>query len=361
MFVQLVIGFSTGCTTFWRRTTQAKPMTHPRFTFRLALLASFVLLVWGPPSISAQDLIFDEEDVEELDSQLIFEETDLIDSEDADLPLTTGLIIPGEAIDSATAEFLSDVLLDVLDTTGEAAVVDNFDLRDEFEIMGAELAMECALDPVCLGRVGYDVGLDRVVIGRAGTAREASEVVLTLDLIDTESRSVLRYRSVQVENNRDDLADEVERQVPYLYDIRATNGGTVVGPTGPSTFQVVASWATLGLGVTSLGLCIYFGLDASSLEDEVISGDLRGEDVYMMSQVDAQAKIDEASDSATLSNVFLGTGLALVGVSALLFLITPGSDIDVEAEGISRSGDWVPDLTPTVSGNGFGIQGSFSF
>lgn len=336
-------------------------MTHPRFTFRLALLASIAALVFWAPSISAQDLIFDEEDIDEFDSQLIFEETDVIDSEDADLPVTTGLIIPGEAIDSATAEFLSDVLLDVLETTGEAAVIDNFDLRDEFDIMGAELAMECALDPVCLGRVSYDIGLDRVVIGRASTTREASDVVLTLDLIDTESRSVLRYRSVQVENNRDDLADEVERQVPYLYDIRATDGDRPLGPTGPSTFQVVASWTSLGLGVTSLGLCIYFGLDASSLEDEVIGGDLRGEDIYEMSQVDAQAKIDEASDSAILSNVFLGTGLALVGVSVLLFLITPGSDIDSEAEGLGRNGDWLPDLTPTVSDNGFGIRGSFRF
>ena len=80
MFVQLVIGFSTGCTTFWRRTTQAKPMTHPRFTFRLALLASIAALVFWAPSISAQDLIFDEEDIDEFDSQLIFEETDVIDS-----------------------------------------------------------------------------------------------------------------------------------------------------------------------------------------------------------------------------------------------------------------------------------------
>jgi hypothetical protein len=57
----------------------------------------------------------------------------------------------------------------------------------------------------------------------------------------------------------------------------------------------------------------------------------------------------------------LGVGIALIGVSVLLFLITPGGDIDTEAEQVSRASRRTPLFGPTVTEDGFGFYGSFRF
>jgi len=247
-------------------------------------------------------------------------------------------------------------------TLGVVEVVPNDELKDEFSVMGSELAVECAFDPVCLGRVGYDIGLDQVVIGRSTSTREEGVVAYTLDLVDLDSRSVLRYRFVEVDNNIEALSRATETQLPYLFEIRSGPGEQIEGPTGPSKGQIIAAWSSLSLGVVSLGLGIFFGLDASSTEDDVRNGALRGGNVYEMTQVQAQAMLDDASDSALLSNIFLGTGVALIGVSVLLFLITPGSDIDANAELEARGPELhIPAVGRTSDGNGWGVSTSITF
>lgn len=311
----------------------------------------------------SQDLIFDPDDVDDIDSSdyiIDEDDVDVIDSS-TELPVVTGLVVPNESLDSRTAELLSDLLNDELLNIPIVTAVDNIELRDEFEIMGSELATECAFDPVCLGRIGWDIGLDRVVIGRATPSRSTSDVAFTLDLVDLESRSVLRYRSTEVDNNLAAMSQVITTQLPFLFEIREGPADIVEGPTGPSPIQVGAAWGTLGLGVVSLGVGIYFGIDASGLEDDVRNGGLREGDVYIATQREAQNTLDDAADSALLANVFLGTGVALLGVSALLFLITPGSDIDTQAETVSHRGIEPPVFSPTVVEGGWGVSGQMQF
>jgi len=332
----------------------------------LPSLAAILTLLLSLSQGWSQDLLFDPEDEEEIDSSdyiIDEDDVDVIDSS-SELPVVTGLVVPNENLDSRTAELLSDLLVDELGTIDIVTVVDNIDLRDEFEIMGSELATECAFDPVCLGRIGWDIGLDQVVIGRSTPSRTESDVTFTLDLIDLESRSVLRYRSVEVDNNLTAIGQVISRQLPFLFEIREGPTDVVDGPTGPSPVQVGMAWTTLGLGVVSLGVGVYFGIDASNLEDEVRNGDLREGDVYIAyiaTQRGAQSTLDEAADSALLANVFLGTGVALLGVSALLFLITPGSDIDTQAETMSQRRIEPPVFSPTVVSGGWGVSGQMEF
>lgn len=273
------------------------------------------------------------------------------------LPFATGLIVTNDILDPRVAEELSFQLVDELGTIPTVEAVPNDELRDEFEVMGTELANECAFDPVCLGRVGWDIGLDRVVIGRAAPSRDSDRLSFTLDLVDLETRSVLRYRSVEVEDSVPALSQAITTQLPLLFEIRDTGDDNVVGPRGQSTGQRIAAWSALGLGVGALALGVVFGLDASSTEDEVVSGPLRNPNVYEMTQVEARAMLDDAEDKALLSNVFLGTGVALVGVAVLLFLITPGSDIDDNAE-LEASVD-LPSFGPTA--DGWGVSTSVRF
>ena len=329
----------------------------------LPSLAAILTLLLSLSQSWSQDLLFDPEEEEEIDSSEYIideEDVDVIDSS-SELPVVTGLVVPNESLDSRTAELLSDLLVGELGTIAIVTAVDNIDLRDEFEIMGSELATECAFDPVCLGRIGWDVGLDQVVIGRATPSRTESDVTFTLDLIDLESRSVLRYRSVEVDNNLAAISQVITRQLPFLFEIREGPVDVVDGPTGPSPVQVGMAWTTLGLGVVSLGVGIYFGIDASNLEDEVRNGGLREGNVYIATQRGAQNTLDDAADSALLANVFLGTGVALLGVSALLFLITPGSDIDTQAETVSQRRIEPPVFSPAVVNGGWGVFGQMDF
>lgn len=332
-----------------------------RRSSRFRGLAAGLVFFLIAPTVWAQDLHFDEEDIEEIDTTEFEIDEDSVDAIETagDLPVTTGVIVPNAAMDARTAEILSDHLVDELHTIGLVSTVDNYELRDEFEIMGTELATECAFDPVCLGRVGWDIGLDQVVIGRATPGRTGDEVLFTLDLVDLESRSVLRYRSIEVDNNSAALSQAITTQLPFLFEIRTGPGPVVEGPTGPSAVQQGFAWGTLGLGVVALGVGIFFGLDASSTEDDVRNGALREGDVYVATQREAQTQLDDASDSALMANVFLGTGVALLGVSALLFLITPGSDIDTAAEGVGTT--WQPPLSPTVTSDGWGLSGQMRF
>ncbi|MBN1946315.1 MAG: hypothetical protein JW797_11615 [Bradymonadales bacterium] len=336
---------------------------------RIAALLAFLPLFWGSRAGGAQDLQFDEEEeliFDEEEEPIFGEESGLPPGETpgevVDLPFTTGFIIPNELLDSNTADRLSQVLMERLGAIPQITAVPYTALSQEFEVMGGELALECAFDPVCLGRLGDEVGVDQIVIGRVSPARQSSTIGFTMDLVDVPTRSVLRYRFVEADNSFSTLSSEITRQLPYLFAIEQERGpSTVTGPTGPGTIQVVASWATLALGVASLGVGIYYGLDASSIEDEVRSSDLREGSIYVMTQREARERLDEAEDSALLANIFLGSGVALLGVSALLFLITPGSDIDVEAESVSSALQPDIHLTPAVWGEGWGLFGQFEF
>ena len=344
--------------------TTVSTRTRLLLTPFLGLLSALLVTTTGTPLVFAQsDDWEDGDDWEDEAEEEDWDDGDVIDTSDFDiegdgsdvidtsvsLPFATGLIVTNNILDPRVADELSFQLVDELGTIPVVEAVPNDELRDEFEVMGTELAGECAFDPVCLGRVGWDIGLDQVVVGRAAPSRDGL-LSFTLDLVDLESRSVLRYRSVEVEDSVPALSAALTTQLPLLFEIRETNDDIITGPTGPSTGQVVAAWSSLGLGVAALGVGVFFGLEASSLEDDVVNGALRDENVYAMTQVEARAQLDDAEDKALLSNIFLGTGVALIGVSVLLFLITPGSDIDENAELEARFD--LPSVGPTADGWG---------
>lgn len=312
-----------------------------------------------------QDLTFDPDEVEEIDTQdLLFDEEAVpeIDADESALPVITGLFIPNEHLGSEFATRLSDFLVRELAGIPGVESVSNEYLMEEFEVMGAELARECAFDPVCLGRVGWEIGLDQVVVGRASLGRSPGQLGVTLDLVDLSSRSVLRYRFFESENDLVELTDDVERQLPYLFEIRQAPVEYVEVEEGPGLLQVSAAWSSLAIGLSSLGVGLYFGLDASSREEDVRNSALREGDIYLLTQVQARYMLDEAEESALMSNVFIGTGAVLLGVSSLLFFITPGSDIDTQVNqsaSVSVPGEAV--LFPQFGKAGWGITGAVDF
>jgi hypothetical protein len=334
------------------------------FRITAALLAAVPLLWLAPPAAWSQDLEFDEDDTLIDSDELIFDEEDtpVLGGSRTGPPRTTGLVIPSEFMDPGTAELISDLIVEELRRLPNVQPVDYLGLRDEFDIMGAELARECAFDPVCLGRVAEDVGLDEIVIGRA-TGRRGAELQLVLDRIDARARSVLRYRPVRVDDNVGALQAMVRRQLPYLYGLQPeqTNGG-IARPTGKTPLQLGLAWTSLGLGVAALVTGVVFGLSANSAESDVTDSRLLGNGARDLTQVEADALLADGADDALVANVLFGTGVALIGVAVLLFLITPGSDIDAEADQrYTRDDRLVPRVGASVTADGWGVFGQIRF
>ncbi len=322
---------------------------------------------------------FDEEEVEEFGEPMEFGEDAWEDDgwEDDDgwgddttdvvapvaLTTVTGIIVPSEFLDPALADQLTSVLLAELGNIDGVTVVGNEALREEFEIMGADLAFECAFDPVCLGRYGRQLSLGRIVVGRVGETDEGNWTT-TIDLFETERSSIVNYRLFETQPRTVAVQEALPPQLRLLFGIRdeRVTGGTQ--RTGPSTAQVAMGWTTAALAVGALAGGVVFGLQARGIESDLDDCDLvdlpESEDVVCsMTQVAAADDIDDGKKAATLANVFIGSGLMLGVVSVLLFTVTPGSDIDEDADLARRDRDFR--LAPSVTRDGFGLAGSLRF
>ncbi|MCB9519254.1 MAG: hypothetical protein H6698_03905 [Myxococcales bacterium] len=282
----------------------------------------------------------------------------------AGVTTVTGLIVPSPTLDPALAEQLTSALLAQLQTLDGVSVVSNDGLRTEFDIMGAELAYECAFDPVCLGRYGRQLGLTRVVIGRVNEAEDASgQWGTTIDLFETASSSISNYRYFATEPRLIAVIDALPAQVRLLFGIREERNVSGNGRSGPSPAQVAMSWTTAGLALAGVGAGIAFGLKAKSQENDLndctVIETADGTPVCTLTQREAATQIDDAKADARLSNILIGGGLFLGVISVVLFSVTPGEDIDESADVAQAPRSW--SLAPALHRGGAGLSGAIRF
>ncbi len=344
----------------------------------------FYTVVIAPSAAMAQGFDFDEDEVDDFSEPMDFGDDEGFDADDwgddsweddgwGEEPSTstqpaddgvitvTGLFVPGGALDAATADGLTASLLDALGTLPGYVTVSNAPLRAEFDIMGARLAQECALDPVCLGRYGRNLGIDKIVVGRAeGSGANWST---TIDLVDAGSSAIENYRYFTTEPRAAAIEGALTPQLRTLFGLRPVDTGGVARRTGPSPAQRAMAWTTLGLSVAALGAGVAFGLQASGTSDDLDNCTLLdgadGSVVCDITQVEAQQMIDDGKRQALMSNIFLGSGLFLGVTSIILFVITPGGDIDEDAD-LAQAPRRLR-LAPSVTRDGFGVAGSLSF
>ncbi len=269
--------------------------------------------------------------------------------------MITGLILRSELnTDLSVTNRANEVLLAELDKFSAYGYANSSPqaLKDQFSALGEQGTQDCLYNPVCLTRIGRELGLDKMVIGRLGGT--SGDYSISLDLINIEQGTVEDYVSRTVKGGEEELGEAIVSSAQRLFNVRiAKKGGGAVAPQGPSDLQVAMAWTTLGVGVVSLGVGAFFGLDARSIETEVEDAAGAGS----VTQVDAQGRIDDAKSSATLANVFYGVGIAAGVTSVLLFLITPGSDIATEEE---LAGDGVR-IAPMLGPDGAGVSAGFSW
>ena len=307
------------------------------------------------------DFALGEDDGGSLDFDL--EETEEIGDQEG--PALTGLIIRAEGeVEASVPRELTAVLLAELRALGSYTVTAPNEIQEQFAQLGEQGTLDCVYNPICLSRVGAELKLAKLVIGRiSGVDGDYS---LSIDLIDVETGTVEDYTNRTVKGGSRELKETVGSSVKRLFDVRERKKKVVEqAPVEMGPVQTGLAWGTLGVGVVCIGAGVYFGLEASSIESDLEQGARRevpagsGRSVYAITPKAAQAQLDEADSNALLANVMYGVGIAAGVTSALLFMITPGSDIATEeelAEGGIRDIRIAPIFTETTAGVGAGFS-----
>lgn len=359
---------------------------HRQVAGPLAVAFLHALLMPMGAFAQSDEFSFDEEEVEDFGEPIEFGEEEVDDwgaeddwSEepvettpgptpvvDDGIITITGYIVPGDALSVADASVLTTSVMQQLEAFGLYEVVGSDPLQTEFSMMGGDFAVTCSFDPVCLGRYARPLNIDKVVVGRV-EQNAAGDWAVTIDLMDAASSSIENYRLFTVAPGTTSVQAALEPQMRTLLGIRRVVEEQSDERRGPSPVQLGMAWTTLGLGLASLGVGIAFGAKANGLQDDIESCDLvptadDGPSVCAQSQVEAQSTIDDGKSAATLANVFVGTGLLLAVGSILLFTVTPGSDIDENAD-LADAPRRIRNvrLAPSVDRRSVGLVGGFEF
>jgi hypothetical protein len=273
----------------------------------------------------------------------------------------TAIVVPSELLSAAQADELAAVVLKGLGAIPGLTIVTNEKLRSEFEIMGAELAFECAFDPICLGRYGRELGLDRIVVGRVAAAADGRWGT-TFDLFETPTSAIASYRYFETPPGVNIVSQVVESELKVLFGIRDAKerGPEIVQEMSP--WQRYTAWTSLGLSVASLGASVSYAVAASDTQtklDDCKQLSLSdGTSVCSRTQKDAEADITMGEEQALYSKVFLGSGVFFGAVSALLFNIQPGEEaVEEEDEDIAQRFR----VYPRVTLDSVGLAGNWSF
>ncbi len=215
---------------------------------------------------------------------------------------------------------------------------------------------ECVTNSLCLGSVGDEAQVDRIILTRVKTGADGS-LQLDTDYFEVHDRLFIRSDSQKGRSGTSDLVDAVVPSMKNVLDIRDGSGKQqYVGKEDSSMVQSIVAYGAAGLAVACLGAGIYFGMDASSQVDD-FEGAKLADGRYPFTQRKAQEMIRDAESSATTANVFYGLTAALTVTSVVFFLIQGGSDVAAD------QGRAINDfhISPVITEAGAGVGAGFTF
>lgn len=283
------------------------------------------------------------------------------------LPTIAGLIVSSETLAGPLAEQLTKELNKELgdlvgyEATGSSAAID-----EQFEIMGEELASECAFDPVCMGRVGRDSNIDMIVVGRV-EATDGGRWGVTLDLIDAGEGQIDNFVYFMTAPRTVSVQEDLHKQLYRLLRIREEKSAGITKEKGKA--QRAIGWTALALGVAAIGTGAYFSYDYIQQQNDFKSTDwIPGArdpstklPVLNMTQKEGQAVIDKMNQSRNLSYALYGAGVGVALTGAILLAVSPGKDIYDTYDSRDRNARRRLTVAPVFSPGGLGVQSGFEF
>jgi len=323
-------------------------------------------LLLAPTSALAQDdsMDFGVEDVDEEyddDGSMDFG-TDEVEMGE-DLRDSTGqsyrlgvVMIPSDALSAPQRSEMQNQLRAAAGAAKSYEPSDGGAILNELEDAGMD---NCITEPLCLASAGEAAGVDRILMGRVKST--PGGLVLTVDLFDVTNKLFVEYASTSGLSGYSAVLESVDPTVKSVFGIRVMRAAPNYGDEASSgTVQRVLAYSTAGVAVAALAGGIYFGLDASSLEDEVLNAKKDG--VFTISQVEATRKIRDAEDSALTANILYGASAGMAVISVILFVVDSGSDVAEPSDRRRRAGLLQNiDLTPQVGLDRVGMSAGFDF
>lgn len=282
------------------------------------------------------------------------------------LPTVTGLIVSSETLAPQLAEQLTGQLNDRLEALVEFDHVSNSPIFAEFEIMGEELAKECAFDPVCMGRIGREAGIDMIVVGRVEATAASGQWGTTLDLIDTGLGQIDNFVYFTSASRTVAVQDGLKAQVNRLFRIREPEGSGISKSKGRA--QRALGWTAIVLGAGAIGAGSYFGADFLSQKSDFkgrprldVTDPRSGHTVYAMTMIEGQRMIDDMDKSRNLSFALIGAGAGVAITGAILLAVSPGKDIYDQYDSRDRNARRRVSIAPSFTRGGMGVQGGLEF
>ncbi len=342
---------------------------------RLLATLLAIALALAPMPTFAQGFDFGEDDVEPVEEEggddgggmefggeeegggedgggMTFGEDDVIEENtDEGTPSVAVVALPGPDMDpdrrgEVQAEMM-DVVADIpgYNYQGPEAVLPGLEDRG---------LAECVTEPICLGAVGTDAGVDRILLARVKPTPSGG-LTLEVDFFEVRDKLTLKYAKREGLGGTGAIVDNVKPSIYEVLEVRVRRNGEFAGPEDDSIVGPIVAWSTAVLAVGSLVGGIIFGLSASSGESDLQTKADNGE----VTQEEAQTLLRDVQGDATTANVFYGLAVGLAAVSALFFYLDIGSDVGAGEDGSALLHD--VHIAPAATDNGFGFAAGFRF
>lgn len=213
---------------------------------------------------------------------------------------------------------------------------------------------DCVTEPICLGAVGDEAQVDRILLTRVRQTEEGLQ--FDTDYFDVHDRLFIRYDSKKGLSGTSDILDAVVPSMKVVLDIRdGSNKVNYVGSEDSSVVPTIIAYGAAGLAAVCLGAGIYFGMDSSSQVDDFNAlKDANGK--YTVTQKKGQQLVEDAESAATTANVFYGLAAAMAVTSVVFFLIEGGSDVSSDQERAINDFQISPVFTEAGAGVGAGFR-----
>lgn len=217
----------------------------------------------------------------------------------------------------------------------------------------------CVTEPLCLGSVADNAGVDRIVMVRV--TESDGRYAVDLDYFDAEERLFRELRSEDDLGSVNAVQKEIGPLVKDLFDLtKRTDPDYAEDDTG--TAQLIVG---IGAGVLSLGSVAggaVFGNQAAQEESELKNWEQNDNGVYVdLTQQEANERLNAAQNKAAAANVFYALGGAFAITSGIMFyLYSQSSGAESDQQENADLGERIR-IEPTFGREGAGVSAGFRF